>query len=57
MCSSFITCSMSSDFTGGFEYWPERRPCPNLVLARRETNNKEATAVSQRDVKMTHEFL
>lgn len=32
LCSSFITCSISSDFTGGLEYWPERRPCPNLAL-------------------------
>lgn len=32
LCSSFITCSISSDFMGGLEYWPERRPCPNLAL-------------------------
>lgn len=32
---------MSSDFTGGFEYWPERRPCPNLVLGRREKQKQK----------------
>lgn len=32
LCSSFITCSMSSDFIGGLEYWPERSPCPSLAL-------------------------
>lgn len=36
LCSSFITCSISSDFMGGLEYWPERRPCPSLALYRRK---------------------
>lgn len=32
LCSSFITCSMSSDFIGGLAYWPESSPCPSLAL-------------------------
>lgn len=37
LCSSFITCSISSDFIGGLEYWPESNPCPSLALAGRTT--------------------
>lgn len=33
LCSSFITCSMSSDFMGGLAYWPESSPCPSLALS------------------------
>lgn len=40
LCSSFITCSISSDFMGGLEYWPERRPCPNLALQGRKWRDR-----------------
>lgn len=39
LCSSFITCSISSDFIGGLEYWPESSPCPSLALAGRNNSN------------------
>lgn len=35
LCSSFITCSISSDFMGGLAYWPESSPCPSLALSRK----------------------
>lgn len=39
LCSSFITCSISSDFIGGLEYWPESSPCPSLALAGGNNSN------------------
>jgi len=47
---------MSSDFTGGFEYWPERRPCPNLVLDRREKETKRSLLLPLRDAKIIYKF-
>lgn len=44
LCSSFITCSMSSDFMGGLEYWPESSPCPSLALLDK---NKGADITAQ----------